>query len=212
MIGRGFVLMSVTLPLLFNVIGCGDDDGPRQLVWNPPDAGIPPRPDATAAVDAASRVCVPLEPLAAESLPRCRASTQVCRLACPAVGGDGCRDACLASDDHPTLMPPGGDPVSCGDCLFQEAFACLSENGCANEVNAFVCCVVEQCASGTPGCIDTECADVAAAAFACGSVRSPACFDEADGAPAACYAEVDPPTGDGGARDGGTMGLDGGTS
>ena len=193
-------LFGLVLPLLLLGVGCGDDDdsgGP--LVWNPPDAGIPSRPDAsTGRPDASGRVCFPLEALPAEELPRCRAATQQCRTSCMEPGADDCRDTCLAADDYPPLMPPGGDPVSCGDCLFRQSITCIADNGCANEVNAFLCCIVDECAAGGPGCIEMMCADQVGAMFACGAIRAPSCFDETSGAAASCYADSDPPQADGG--------------
>jgi hypothetical protein len=195
---------------------CGDDDGGPSTTdedagrtWMPTDAGIPARQDAGPPPDAGeSRVCFELPALT--GFPYCTAATRDCVTACPMGDpGNACRDACWAGD--PT--PPMGD-VACGDCVFRQLFACAGDAGCQAEVDAFVCCIVDNCAMSTdPMCIENNCTMALQNVYVCTYTADPTCFELTDGYVGMCYAESDPdggvPMPDAGGGDAGTA-SDGG--
>lgn len=192
----------LALALLTSLGACGDDDGgpsasaedAGRLTWMAPDAGIPPRPDGgpPSADAGAVRVCYDIEPLSEAMLPRCRASTEDCVAACPmGESGNACRDACWRSDS----TPPAGD-IGCIDCVFRQLVSCIDTSGCHAEVAAWLCCIVDNCASSAdPCCTERNCAELAQTMFVCGYTREPSCFDVTGGDIGQCYAESDPDAG-----------------
>ena len=175
--------------------GEGETAG-QPLVYT--DAGIPDRPDAPP--DGGVDVCYPVAPVPDADLPRCLAATRDCIAACPAdATADACHNACWAND--PTPATAAG--TNCSGCVFAQLLACVDTHGCHDAVSTYLCCVVDACAGGAPGC-DQQCANDANAMFQCGFVQSPQCFDLTGGDIGRCYAATDPPPPDAGpAADGG---------
>ena len=169
----------------------------------PVDAGIPPRPDAhaTDTPDGGVRVCFDYGTLPDSLLPRCEASTRDCVMECPAEGGDDCRDACWAADPTPRSGPP--ESYGCNDCIFRQVIGCIDRGPCHAEVAAFLCCIVEDCATGGDTCIDERCNDEAQAMFGCGIAETPECIDVVGGEAGRCYALEDEPGDAGTAPDAG---------
>ncbi len=192
-----WVMVSVTVFALV-LAGCeGEPEtGGESAAWMPADAAIPPRPDASYEEDTGTdpdRVCYEAQPLPEAALPRCTASTRDCVDAC----GDGpeaeaCRNACWSTDTTPRYTEGGAD-VGCNDCIFAQLIYCLDRDGCADQVAAFYCCIVDQCSAGGEGCVEEQCGAEISALFSCGGMVAPECFRLTDGDIGECYADVDPP-------------------
>lgn len=169
------------------------DDAGR--VWNPRDAGIPPRVDAGTDSDGGGyRVCYALPEVA--EFPRCRAVTSACVDACPMDDtADACHQACWTSDTYP--RSGGSDDIGCIDCVFRQVLRCINDVGCDAEIAAYLCCIIDNCSApgSAPDCADTMCVDENQAMFTCGYVRDPTCFDLTDGYIGMCYSEEDPDAG-----------------
>ena len=171
------------------------DGGPR---WTSVDSQIPPRPDGAAAPDSGeTRVCFPIDPLPDTDMPRCEAETRDCVAGCAsATDPDTCRGECFMADTRAPLVR-ADSIVACGDCVNTQVLSCIDTNGCHAEVAAFLCCIVDNCVSGGPTCIDDMCSTYAQAMFVCGAAAAPECFDLTAGMAGQCYAAAEP-TPDGG--------------
>ena len=188
-------LSTWSIAALLLLAGCQEGD-PGMQRWEPRDSGVwQPLTgfDASAMPPPPPTCDYVLPPVPTEALPRCTSDTAGCVAACElGEPGNTCRNACLAAD----TTPPGGDgaPGSCTDCVFQQVFACVADNGCAAEVQSFYCCLIDRCSAGDDECAGTMCAEQVNTMFICGGMNAPGCFDFLEPSWAgACFADAPPP-------------------
>ncbi|HJL19411.1 MAG TPA: hypothetical protein RMH99_27340 [Sandaracinaceae bacterium LLY-WYZ-13_1] len=126
--------------------GDGDDAG---MMMGDPDSGPMTDPDS----GSMTRECeMNLDPFPAALGPRCSADTQTCLEAC----ADGaCINTCLMNDDTPPEMS-GSVSVDCAFCIQYNQFYCLEQNGSADQVHAFNCCI-EDNSCMNQACVDANC-------------------------------------------------------
>lgn len=155
--------------LSFLVLGCGDDDRPREdggIVLDRDGGGdtgtradTGTRPDTGGGVDAGSTCreartdlrVLNMDPMAMGMLlPRCSMDTATCLSACE---DQACADACYAADTTPGVDVGGGTILDCEFCNNYQFEVCISEM-CMPAYGTFICCAEANDCTGAscPAC------------------------------------------------------------
>lgn len=160
----------------------GDGDG--DSVWMPRDAG-PRGGDAVLRGDYTEQCTLLLSFRDSEALPVCSEDTRGCVESCDP-NMDGCTDACIDAD-----ASANGDGLDCSGCVFTGLFQCFADQGCATEVNNFLCCYEQECLGGAPDCGERVCGERLTGAIQCGLQRATGCLDPLGEGSSDCFPDAD---------------------